>query len=111
MGAAEKRSAARDVDVAKRLPANFGEQLMEAFGLLVRQAVREELAHAQPANTVAGPEPEYLKSKDVAKRLSCSIRQVQKMAAEGMPHIFVGREMRFRPADVEKWSARRKGGG
>lgn len=47
---------------------------------------------------------QLVRAREVAKSLDVSERQVLRLAAEGdLPHVRVGRSVRFDPAAVEAW--------
>ncbi len=52
----------------------------------------------------AGEEKDLERPKDTARRLGVSIPQVYAMAASGvLPCVRIGRAVRFRPADVDRF--------
>jgi excisionase family DNA binding protein len=62
------------------------------------------VAKALAAKAVNEPPAEYLRTRSVAKMLDCSMREVQKLAAEGtLRSSFVGRERRFARRDVDAY--------
>jgi excisionase family DNA binding protein len=62
------------------------------------------VAKALAAKAANDPPAEYLRTRSVAKMLDCSMREVQKLAAEGtLRSSMVGRERRFTRRDVEAY--------
>lgn len=52
-----------------------------------------------------------LRTRDVAKRLSVSMRQVRDLAQEGqIPALRIGGEWRFEPEALEQWLAKQRSG-
>lgn len=74
---------------------------------LVRQAVREELSR-QPANTQT---VEWIGPDEVARMTGYARRYVAELVRKhGLPAEKVGRKLRFRRSDVEKWMRERDHG-
>lgn len=45
-----------------------------------------------------------LTKKEVAKCLSCSVRNVDTLRkTAGLPYVLMGRLVRFRPSDIQEW--------
>ena len=54
----------------------------------------------------------HLTAADLAQRLGVPTWSVYQLAKEGqLPHIRIGRRVRFRLADIERWEAERVEGG
>lgn len=96
MGAAQKRSA---FDALLDLPS--GTLTVRQLADLIREVNSEERA-----KTLATEKPaaEYIRTRDAAKLLDCSMREVQQLALDGkLAHGRVGRELRFRRVDLEAY--------
>jgi excisionase family DNA binding protein len=81
----------------------------EELAKLVRDSVREELrASHTPASANDGA---YLTTKQVAKMLSMSARNVRYMIVKcGLPSRTVGSEYRFSRTEVQEWMDKRRSG-
>lgn len=49
-----------------------------------------------------------LNKKELAKELSISVSMVDKLLAQGMPHLKIGKSVRFELQEVKDWLKRRK---
>lgn len=48
-----------------------------------------------------------LNKKELAKELSISVSMVDKLLAQGMPHLKIGKSVRFELTEVMNWIKRR----
>ena len=69
---------------------------------LVREAVREEMATARPA------ESDWMTAADVCEHARISLSRLDKCVREGLPCHRVGPVRRFRRAEVDTWFAGRR---
>jgi excisionase family DNA binding protein len=55
----------------------------------------------------------YATKQQIAQSLRVSVRTVDRMSKQGMPHVRIGRLVRYVPSAVENWLDRNggKGGG
>lgn len=49
-----------------------------------------------------------LNKKELAKELSISVSMVDKLLAQGMPHLKIGKSVRFELQEVKDWLKRGK---
>jgi hypothetical protein len=70
----------------------------------LRDLVREAVAEAM-AGTTGGTR--LLTKTDLARELACSVATVDRMTADGMPHVVVGRTRRFDIDACRAWCASR----
>jgi hypothetical protein len=48
----------------------------------------------------------WLDKRGLAEHLSCSVRSLELLIKEGMPHAIVVGRVKFRASEVEKWMER-----
>jgi excisionase family DNA binding protein len=89
---------------------------------LIRRVVQETLAqlgreHGAPATGPTGSEPAstgavLLTARQAARALAISERKLWELTKQGqIPHVRVGRAVRYRPADLDAWAEARKQSG
>lgn len=91
-----------------------GPEQMQLIVLRARQALTEALQLLQPpvagmpdapvAPAEGGRSEELLTVREAAKRLTISAKKLYRMAAsDRVPHVRLGRSVRFRREDLERW--------
>ena len=77
--------------------------LMEALLKEVAERTRVSMMEAIAAANDPEPLPEYFDRAGIARQLSTSVTNIDRLCHEGLPYVRLGDMRRFRLADVRAW--------